>query len=546
MREKFRSRGFKTLLSLALVFALVLSPVSSLAAYYLRCVYEHDSADPAWLRELTIRENVYTTDDLSNVCVLTAVPEYPYTATPESFEKTVNYFVELYSIDGTGLKAAYIYLFTVLNKFATVETANATDEEVREYLTDKGFVFPAADGGETIIIARALYYAYIKGVATQYATFYEGEPIGAALIAFAAGVAGYDVSELVRWIPNGDITDLKQYAFAVCKAALYNEGYDVDENTSEVEVGIMTAEMVASKAGFMIDSGMDYEGLKTAFLAAMLGSVYSVSVERSSLAEALADGRTAVYILALIGKEHGVTVGADSTLDSAFNTVAENTDYFSFDYGEFWADVYSYRISLSNRRESLWFYPICMNNSTNDPGCIVTLDVNGVPVEDSKYTQVPIDPELDTQLLVLTVDYVKGGVTSTCVYRITVDQSSAGELITVDPEEAGLPDNNTVASIVTGIVEAAALRRPEIAFYASAAGINLPQRVSDITALLIPDFTGGGIELDEEKKAQVLDSLAQLGAAADSVLSGVGGYTEFMETSSLDETVMGLLNATLE
>ena len=525
---------------------LAFSPLSSLAAYYLHAAYDHDSPDPAWLNDLVIRESVYSQQDLQSSCVLVAVPEYPYTETADSFSEKVNAVVNLYSLAEVGSKAAYLYLFRTLNQFAAVETDDATDEEVKTYLTEQGFVFPTTETPETIIVARALYYAHKKGVATQYASFYRGEPIGVALVQFAAGVCGYDISELAKWVPNGDINDLRSFVIAVSKAALYNEGYDVEPETSDEEVSRLVAAMVTRNAGYAVDSDLSFDQLRTRYLAAMLGTVYGVSVDSDALSAAQLSSEIPLYIIRLIGKSRGVTVPADADMAKAFMIVASGSDEFSFDHGKFWSDVYSYKISLANRRSSLWVWPTAASNSQNDPGSTVVVDINGKVVEDAKYTEVAIDPNADTQLMTITVGYAKDGVTSTCTYTITVDQTdAAGYLPGNTAPEATTQAPNAIAELVDGIIGAAGMRNPQIEAFSVATGISLPGKVSDIAELLIPSFDGtstGASERIAADEAQAIDLLDSLGSAANLMLDGVGGYTAFMDSSSIDETIISLLD----
>ena len=82
-----RSWG-KTAVAVLCAFAICFSPClwASAALFAFETQYEYESADPAWLTDLVIREDMSSIDGMTHSCELIPKPEYSYTETAESFK----------------------------------------------------------------------------------------------------------------------------------------------------------------------------------------------------------------------------------------------------------------------------------------------------------------------------------------------------------------------------------------------------------------------------------------------------------------------------
>lgn len=553
-----RSRSHRLLSCVAATLAaavLLCQPLVSSAAYYLHSAYDHDSADPAWLNDLVIKESVGNVSDMTSHAVLTAAPSYPYTETPDSFMTKVNYYVDLYTLDDSTQKAAYIYLFQQLNKFATVETGDVTDAEVRQYLISQGFVYPASEDEDTAIIARALYIAKVNGVADKYATFYDGEPIQKALVDFSSGVLGIDLSSLSKYMPGGGaVSTLNDLVIATSKASLYLKGYDVSADMSDAEVYRDVAIMVTETAGFTADSGMTAEQLKLRYLAAMMDITFDVNMDCDKLSQALDNDRVAFYVLQLIGKKAGVTIRDSLSYNEAFQLAAESSDIFKFDAGDFWSDVFDYKASFAYKRSSCWVCATCASNSSNDAGCTVTVTANGNVIPDATYTEVPLDTSYSTQTLKIVVSYSKGSVSSQCTYTVLITQgdTECSESSTSAASSASASGSSGLGadSVINSIISSAGLSSTSVTDFIGSLGFSLPTRVSGITDLLVPSFTGSsdtsGTSANSVSAATLaaFSALDKAGSSVNSQLSGVGGYKAFVGIADLKQKLDNMLGVT--
>ena len=529
---RFREvRGLKmrsaaaAVLSLLICLSVLCSVPAGAAVFPFETQYDYANADPAWLTDLVIKEDLEDVSQSMGRCTLAAAPDYPYTETPASFKSEVEQFCALYSLDETAYKAAYLYLLETLGANSSVFAAQATDAQVRTYLQNAGIAYPADASAETKVLATALYTAMATGAFSSQ-EFESGVALERALTKFIVKMSGFSEADLAEWIPGGMNTP-DDYMLAVSRMTLWSNGYDVTPETEEDEVYRLMAVMTIRNLGVSVDTDVSFSELQAKYTAALLGKKYGVTADPDRLASEIGNNSAAFYILQLIGKQNGLTVRSDSmSYEDAFDFVASYTNLFDIEENEFYADIYKYDIYLSAPRSVLWVYPTSYYG-TVDPAA-VSISCNGQPIKDNYFTQVAVSPSQNVQKLTITVNCV-AGTGSVKEYVITVHSEDAigrqnDDENTTVPESEGFLSSNT---IVSRILASAGVD----AGIAEAAGNLikiLPQSVQDAFTFITPTFDDAGSASDVESPVQtVLPSAAnQLSAAQPfiGVLDSIGAY----------------------
>lgn len=416
-------RKICSMISLLCAFAIFVSPCfrASAALFAFETQYEYESSDPAWLTDLVFKEDMSSVDGLAQSCMLVAKPDYPYTDTPESFAKDVSYYASLYNLDQGAQRSAYLYFFDVLSTQAGgLMAGEISDDDIRIYLESVGISYPDEADSDQRVMARALYTAKISGA---FSGGVSGQPLEEAAVEYLAEMTGVNVDSLRDWLPEESVLSLDAYLLAASRLALWTNGYDVEPTTDSDDVFRMVAVMTIEKLGLSADSSLSFDQLKNKYMAAMLGKKYDVNIDADLLAAALENDSLPFYLLQLIGRNYGVSIREDNaTYEEAFALVAENTGVFDLEEGEFYADIPNYELTLSYQRSSVWVYPTALVSGDSD--YVVAIDVNGTPVRNGYYTEVPVDPMKPTQTLAVKVSVNSAKKSSQFVYYIDLRQGT--------------------------------------------------------------------------------------------------------------------------
>lgn len=545
----------RRIFALALCFALLLCacfPSTAMASVFaFETQYEYDAADPAWLTDLVIKEDlegIASGDYASAVrgCTLTASPDYPYTATAESFKKEVAQFCELYSFSEDTFKISFVYLINLLGANSSLFAAQATDAEVKAYLQNAGIAYPDDATSEMKVLAKALYTAMVsgafKGVKAEDAS--AGVQLEKALTSFIVEVSGFSAAELQSWVPGGSLETLDDYVLSVARLTLWSNGYDVTLDTPENDVYRLLAVMTIRNIGISVDADADFSELQAQYTAAMLGTKYDVTVDPAQLTEAVQAGNPAFYILQLIGQKQGLTVRTDTgSYEDTFLFVASHTDLFNIEEGEFYADIYNYDVYLTAPRASLWVYPTSYYGGVSASS--VSITCNGVRLKDNYFTEVPISAAESVQKLSIKVSCTAAGG-SEKEYVITVHSEDAIERHENEPQTTAPSGQSKIPSssdIVSGILTSIGVD-PGVVEAAGNLMSVLPQNVQSAIRFISPTFNGDGAADPAEEETQPGESvtgvrtdrfiqvLDSLGAIANSLISGVDGVRLFDQFKS--------------
>ncbi len=480
----------KALIALIAAAVILLLPLTAAAAPIIttETQFTYSTSNPAWLKDLIVKENMVSPTELANSVTLEALPDYPYSKTPEGFRSDVEYYTQLYSLNENSQRAAYIYVLQYVNSFANEATRNVSDEYIKNTLTAMGIVYPPGGMGdyENLIFARTLYTLLCSGAVTLNVT--EGMTVQQALVACMTQTFHIDEQMLAAW-SVGSVDTLDDYVLAACKIALNSDGYNVRADTAPEEVYRLTAVMMIRRLGISIDEDTaDFEELKLKYLAALLSTHYDVSIPPSELKTAMETTGIPFYLLQLIGKENGVTVRSDLGYSEAFNLVASNSDYFSLEPGEFYADIYNYAVHLQHKRSRIWVSPQAYRTTTATE--IVTITVDGASCASGAYAEVALDKNQETQDVLIRVRFVSASQDVSQTYRITVYQgryeASGGDNLFVTTDPNGNSPTPTAAPADPEIAAKAMLGSLTGTLAESAANANVPERITNILTLMSP------------------------------------------------------------
>ncbi|MBQ6421180.1 MAG: hypothetical protein IJK02_08925 [Clostridia bacterium] len=492
MRNRMRLRAAAAIM---LCLCMLLSLMASAAVMSFETQFDYDKADIAWLTDLKVKEDVSVSSALSEGVSslvggvkLTAQPEYPYTETAESFAKDVDRFCQLYDLNGDSPRAAYIFLFEILNSASGLYDSQISDEAVVSYLENAGIVFPDNADTEDYVMARALFTAMMTGSLDTAVSekITDGVQLQKVVITYLMSLSGMSEDQLLRFAPEGELNTLDDYVRAATALSLWTNGYEAGADLDAAELYRLTAIMTVEKLGISVSSDIGYEELNARYTAALLGKKYDVTVDPDRLTEARADGNAAFYILQLLGKKAGLTVrGEGNTLDSAFLLVADNSDAFSIEDGEFYADIYSYSCKLTALRTSLW---ICPETYLTGDNANVKVTANGTPLRRGLYTQVPISAAQPEQLISIRVEASADGKQSVCTYELKVTQGTSSPASSGSQTTTQQPSSDTV---VTQILSQLGASTAADAILPATILDTAPQAVKNAVAFITPSFDGG-------------------------------------------------------
>lgn len=453
--------------------------------------FAYDSADPSWLKDLTVKEDMNTINGLSGRNTLQPVSSYPYRETAESFKEEIAYYEVLYTLDEDMANAAYLYILSLAESFSSSSVAaDQSDEFIRSYLESLGIVYPTghnADSVETRTVARALY-AIIA--ADDSYTVKRGTGLYDAFTSYLSKIVGVNNNVLIKFDGDNDLTDLREYVLAVCRYMLYAAGYKVDKNTPESEVYRLIAVMTIRAQGISIDSSSaTFEEIKNKYLCAMMCKIYDVPIDTAAFDAAVKKGNLEFYMLQLIGKKYKITVRDSLAYEEAFSLVCKNTPYFDLEEGEFYADIYEYTIPLKYRRDTIWIYPQTLSVTSESEGIAVTVLINGEKVRENYYADVALDSSKDKNEVVITVEYkVTGSSTKTSTYKLNILQGKEKpvEGPTVSTALAG------IGALVSQVVEDMG-NNPTISNIVAGMPFETPERFWSIASLMLPNFISGSL-----------------------------------------------------
>ncbi len=391
--------------------------------------YKYEENDPSWLRQLTIKEDMLSSSGLMSEEILHPVSSYPYTCDAPHFKAQVEEYIEIYTLDDDSQRAAYLYLLQQVGALGVIAEPETSDEDKFEWLKNQGIVITKEDekDPEKKLMAIALYALMKNDMYYVYTgktlKIPEGTPLEEAVVMYLMALSG-EGSELsafvLKFFGEASVGNLDDYIYYTSLMALYTQGYvspfEIPSITRE-EVYRRVAIMTIRTAGIAIDSETaTAEEIRHKYLAAMLGTQYSVTVDPAAFKKAL-DNETAPYYLLqrMAYEDSKVTISPKKhSYEECFKIVLQKTNRFNLE-DEFYSDIFEYDIYLGNIRKN-----ISVNtNPITKSG--TSISINGVDVTAGSYALVELAGKAKETITIICKNTTQK-VTNTSVYKVNVHQ----------------------------------------------------------------------------------------------------------------------------
>lgn len=410
-------------------FAREFAPVIDATNIGVNTQYKYEENDPSWLRQLVIKEDMLSTSGLINEEILHPVCAYPYTTDAPHFKAQVEEYIELYTLDDNSQRAAYLYLLEQLGALDIIANPETSDKSKADWLREHGIVITEEDekDPDKKLMISALYalmqndfYYVIKG---ERLDIPEGTPLEEAVVMYLMALSGEgsQLTEFVlKYFGSASVGNLEDYIYYTSLMALYTQGYVSPleiPTISRDEVYRRVAIMTIRTAGIAIDAETaTTEEIRHKYLAAMMGSQYSVTVDPAALKKALDKKNVPYYILQRMAYEDAkVTISATKySYDECFKLVLQKTHRFDLE-DEFYSDIFEYDIHLDNIRSNISVNPTPISKSG------VSISINGVDVTGGSYALVELAGKAKETITIVSRQ-ATGKDIKTSIYKVNVHQ----------------------------------------------------------------------------------------------------------------------------
>ena len=410
-------------------FAREFAPVIDATNIGVSTQYKYEENNPSWLRQLTIKEDMLSSSGLINEEILHPVSNYPYTSDPSHFKSQVEEYLEIYTLDENSQRAAYIYLLQQVGALGIIAEPDTTDEDKIEWLKSQGIIITKEDekDPEKMLMASALYALMKNDMYYVYTgktlTIPEGTPLEEAIVMYLMALSGEgsDLSAFVlKFFGSSSIGSLDDYIYYTSLMALYTQGY-----VSPIEIPTITrnevyrrvAIMTIRNAGIAIDAQTaTTEEIRHKYLAAMMGTQYSVTIDPAAFKKAINQNIAPYYILQRMAYEDSkVTISATKySYEECFKIVLQKTHRFDLE-DKFYSDIFEYDIYLDNIRSNISVNP----NPLNKNG--TTISINGVDVTAASYAVVELAGKAKETITIICKN-TTNKKTNTSIYKVNVHQ----------------------------------------------------------------------------------------------------------------------------
>lgn len=410
-------------------FAREFAPVINTNNIGVNTQYKYEEVDPSWLRQLVIKEDMLSTNGLFKEEVLIPVCEYPYTTDAPNFKAHVEEYIELYTLDDDSQRAAYLYLLEQIGALSIIANPETSDKSKADWLREQGIIITEDDekDNDKKLMISALYalmyndfYYVIKG---ERLNIPKGTPLEDAVVMYLMALSGENsqlTDFVLKFFGKTSVGNLEDYIYYTSLMSLYTQGYVSPfeiPTISREEVYRRVAIMTIRTAGIAIDSETaTTEEIRHKYLAAMMGTQYSVTIDPAALKKALDKKTAPYYILQRMAYEDAkVTISATKySYEECFRLVLHKTNRFDLE-NEFFSDIFEYDIRLDNIRSNISVNPNPISKSD------VSISINGVDVTGGSYAVVELAGKAKETITIVSRQG-SGKNIKTSVYKVNVHQ----------------------------------------------------------------------------------------------------------------------------
>lgn len=411
------------------VSAATFAPTIDVSKITMQTQYKYEENDPSWLRKLDVKEDMLSTEGLFSPEVLIPVCNYPYNMDAPNFKSQVAEYVDLYSLDETTQRAAYLYLLEQIGVLSVFVDVDTTEEDKAQWLRDNGIIVTAEDekDPEKRIMIISLYammrndlYYVIKG---QHLTIPQGTALEQAIVIYLVALSGEEPTLknfIEKYFGREEILTLDDYIYYTSLITLYTTGYISPAEVVTIpkeEVYRRVAIMTIRKYGIAVDADTaTTEEIHQKYLTAMLGTQYRVTLDPSALKKAANEGIIPFYILQRMAYEDaGITISQTRyTYEQSFDIVRNRTTRFNLE-NEFYSDITEYNIYLDYLRPNISINPTPLESSGT------TIFINDTQVPGGAYEIIPLTTE-ERQTIYISCENNSNGKFSATVYKLNIYQ----------------------------------------------------------------------------------------------------------------------------
>ena len=411
-------------------FARDFAPVIDASNIGVHTQYLYSENDPSWLRQLTFKEDMLSSEGILSESELVPITDYPYTTDASHFEAEVEECIETYTLDEDSQRAAYLYLIEQLGALTIISEPTTSDATKADWLRKQGVLITEQDekDPDKILLISALYavmrndlYYVIKG---EHFEMPKDTPLEEAMVIYIAALSGNKNSLLAfvyKYFGSASLGSLEDYIYYTALFALWEEGLVAVNEIPTIErkeVFRRLAIMSIKTYGLAIDAETaSTEEIQLKYLTAMLGTHYAVKLDPQSLLASVEAQGVPFYILQRMANEDvGLTLSHTKyTYKECFEQVLYKTDRFDLEK-EFYSDIYEYDVFLKNNRRSVYINP-------NPIVGTAIITINGVQVPAGQYAEVQLQ-NVGIQAIKIVCTHKVNDQTKSSTYKINVIQGT--------------------------------------------------------------------------------------------------------------------------
>ncbi len=414
----------------------------------------------SWLRKLNIKEDILSSPSSSKLSTLKPVSKNPYTYTATSFNKEVDSYSKLFSLDDNFQKAAYLFYLNQIDTIDLIAMSGVKFSSKIIYLNRNKVVVPSDAQSNKVhsLMVDALYsfmdynlYNAVTRKPESDIVFPNNTPLDKALLIYTTKLTGSNtlVTAFAKeYLGVSSINSFEDSVYYTSLYALWKNNVVSESDLTSIskqDVYKKTAVMEANVYGINIETSASIDNIKAAYLSAFLDSQYNVKSDYNKLKSKQIANEIPFYILQLIAKkDKGYTIPDSTSYEKAFDYVAKNTKRFDLD-NDFYADIYEYDITLNEYRSQIFVraIPVVTDDEKSGNGFIKISLSNGTEVPIDDYAAIKLSGKTrETVSLIVNYFNDKGEKRSTTTYKLNFTQGS-GAPSTVPPPTTSFVNSTT-------------------------------------------------------------------------------------------------------
>lgn len=407
---------------------------------------DHPEYKFSWLDNVIIR---YDANAVTSAPVTPLPSDYLYSETFEEFVEDINSCSQLFELNENTVGSAYEDVTEAL--FYTLTAMGFTDaqNEMKEYLTEKGIKLPvnetAGDKAKIAVAYAAIKYDAVYVLYEKKVAIPAGSTLDEAIVIVLSALTG-------TMLPSG-IDSLTGLGVLVTKNYVMEfEQLPLSENPDAAEIFHWAKVITAAENEYQVPleaygdtTKAQREYVDYAYYASILNTLYDINVDPIRLVIAMQseeENSLQKFILKSMLDEKKVAYSDKATCEELFDLACQN-GFFDLEQ-EFYADIFFYELKVPSNCEKVWFTPFSLAGQleASNPE-YVKIFLNGVQMAPGGTMSTPLDPSQKEEYVELKVTYADGVYTNdetVYTYKVVKDES-------LNAEGTGFEDGDIVGGV---------------------------------------------------------------------------------------------------